>query len=96
MMPVLWNRIPESEWQNHGSYNPPYEKGNRSFISAIHQLYIFPSQGNYNSQDVHQPDNCSWHPDQTVIVTHEEQKKMWRDLGDDRRRQLKVQISLSY
>lgn len=54
-----------------------------------------PFQGNYNSQDVHQPDDCSWHPCQTVIVPHEEQKKKWQDLDDDRRKQLKVQISLS-
>ena len=53
-----------------------------------------PFQGNYNRQDVHQPDDCSWHPGQTVIVPHEEQKKRWRDLGDDRKKQIKVQISL--
>jgi hypothetical protein len=51
-------------------------------------------QGNYNSQDVHQPDDCTWHPGQTVTVPCEEQKKKWRDLGEDRRKQLKVQISL--
>ncbi|KAI0277392.1 hypothetical protein BGY98DRAFT_1187206 [Russula aff. rugulosa BPL654] len=45
---------------------------------------------NYNSQDVHQPDDCSWHPDQTVIVPREEQKKKWRDLDEDRRKQLKI------
>lgn len=49
--------------------------------------------GNYNSQDVHQPDDCIWHPCQTVIVPHEEQKKKWRDLSEDRREQLKVQVS---
>jgi hypothetical protein len=96
MMPVLWSRIPENEWHNHESYNPPHEKGNRSFISAINQLHIFAFQGNYNRQDVHQPDDCSLHPGQTVIVPHEEQKKKWRDLGDDRKKQLKVQISLSF
>jgi len=72
MMPVLWSRIPESEWDNHESYNPPHE------------------MGNYNCQDVHQPDDCSWHPGQTVIVPQEEQKKKWHDLDDDRREQLKI------
>jgi hypothetical protein len=71
-MPDLWSRIPESEWQDHESYNPPYEKGN------------------YNSQDVHQPEDCSWHPAQTVMVPHEEQKKKWRDLDHDRKRQLEI------
>ena len=52
-----------------------------------------PFQGNYNSQDVSQPDDCSWHPDQTIIVPHEEQNKRWWDLDDNRRKQLKVQIS---
>ena len=31
---------------------------------------ILPSQGSYNSQDVRQADDCSWHPGQTVIVLH--------------------------
>ena len=53
-------------------------------------LIFLPFQGNYNSQDVHEPDDCSWHPCQTVIVPHEEQKKKWWDLDDDRRKQLKV------
>ena len=56
-------------------------------------LICLPLQGNYNRQDVSQPDDCSWHPDQTVIVPHEEQKKKWRELDDNRRKQLKVQIS---
>lgn len=66
----------------------------RSSLPPINFIFL-PFPGNYNRQDVHQPDDCSWHPDQTVIVTHEEQKKKWRDLNDDRRKQLKVQISLS-
>ena len=57
-------------------------------------VILLPFQGNYNSQDVHEPDDCSWHPCQTVIVPHEEQKKKWRDLSEDRKKQLKVQISL--
>jgi hypothetical protein len=63
-------------------------------LQSINFIFL-PSQGNYNSQDVHQPDDCSWHPSQTVIVPHEEQKKKWRDLDEDRRKQLKVHISFS-
>jgi hypothetical protein len=56
-----------------------------------HESYKPPHEkGNYNSQDVHQPDDCSWHPAQTVIVPHEEQKKKWRDLNEGRREQLKI------
>ena len=40
-MPILWTRIPESEWHNHESYNPPHEKGIRSFISAVDQTSSF-------------------------------------------------------
>jgi len=40
-MPVLWSRIPESEWHNHESYNPPHEKGNWPFVFAINQLDHF-------------------------------------------------------
>jgi hypothetical protein len=66
----------------------------RLSLQSINFIFL-PFQGNYNRQDVHQPDDCSWHPNQTVIVGHEEQKKKWRNLDDDRREQLKVQISLS-
>lgn len=65
----------------------------RLFLQSIDFIFL-PFQGNYNSQDVHELDDCSWHPDQTVIVSHEEQKKRWLDLDDDRREQLKVQTSL--
>jgi len=49
---------------------------------------ILPFQGDYNGQDVHQPDDCSWHPCQTVVVPHEEH-------NDNRKKQVEVQISLS-
>jgi hypothetical protein len=65
----------------------------RLSLQSINSIFL-PFQGNYDRQDVHQPDDCSWHPDQTVVIPHEEQKKRWRDLGDDRREQLKVQTSL--
>ena len=62
-------------------------------LSLLLIEFIFlPSQGNYNRQDVHQPDDCIWHPAQTVIVSDEEQKKRWRDIDNDRRQQLRVQI----
>jgi hypothetical protein len=64
----------------------------RLSLQSINFIFLH-FQGNYNRQDVHQLDDCSWHPDQTVIVPHEEQKKEWRDLDEDRRKQLKVQIS---
>jgi hypothetical protein len=66
----------------------------RLSLQSINFIFL-PFQGNYNSQDVHQPEDCSWHPAQTVMVPHEEQKKKWRDLDHDRKRQLEVQISLS-
>jgi hypothetical protein len=66
----------------------------RLSLQSVNFIF-FPFQGNYNRQDVRQPDDCSWHPGQTVIVPCEEQKKKWRDLGEDRWKQLKVQISLS-
>jgi hypothetical protein len=40
-------------------------------------LIILPFQGDYHGQDVHQPDDCTKHPDRTEEVTHEEQKKKW-------------------
>jgi len=66
----------------------------RLFLQSTNFIFL-PFQGNYNKQDVHQPDDCSWHPDQIVTVPHKEQKEKWRDLDDDRRKQLKVRISLS-
>jgi hypothetical protein len=63
-------------------------------LQSINFIFL-PFRGNYNRQDVDQPDDCSWHPDQTVIVPHEEQRMGWRDLDEDRREQLKVQTSLS-
>jgi hypothetical protein len=55
---------------------------------------VLPFQGDYNRQDVHLPDDCSWHPCQTVIVPREEQKKKWWDLDDNRKKQVEVQIPL--
>jgi hypothetical protein len=65
----------------------------RLYLQSINFIFL-PFQGNYNSQDVHQPDDCSWHPGQTIIIPHDEQAKKWQDLDDDRREQLKVQTSL--
>jgi hypothetical protein len=64
----------------------------RLYLQSINSIFL-PFQGNYNSQDVSRPDDCSWHPDQTVIVPLEEQKKKWWDLDDNRRKQVKVHIS---
>ena len=65
----------------------------RPSLPSINFL-ILPFQGDYHPQDVHPPDNCCQHPDQTVEVTHVEQKKKWTDIDDDRKKQLEVQISL--
>jgi len=46
-------------------------------------------KGDYHGQDVPPPDDCR-HPDQTVEVPHEEQKKNWYDLDDHRKKQLEV------
>jgi len=61
----------------------------RLSLQSINFIFL-PFQGNYNGQDVSQPDDCSWHPDQTVIVPYEEQKKKWWDLDDNRRKQIKI------
>ena len=53
---------------------------------------LLPFQGDYHKEDVHPPEDCSRHPDQTVEVPHEEQKKKWYDLDDQRKKQLEVQI----
>ena len=57
---------------------------------AYHELILTFSQGDYHGQDVQQPSDYHNHPDQTVEVPHEEQKKNWYDLSDERKKQLKV------
>jgi len=96
----LWGRIPDDRWDDHAPYNPPHDKGTAidrlSLISTIDRLlnlFAF-SQGDYHGQDVHPPDDCSQH--QKVDVPHEEQKKKWYDLEDDRKKQLEVHISLLF
>ncbi len=59
-------------------------------VPPYHRLILIFSQGDYHGQDVQQPSDYSNHPDQTVEVTHEEQKKKWWDLDDERKKQLKV------
>ena len=55
--------------------------------------FLIFSQGDYHGQDAHPPtDYNNKHPDQTVEITHEEQKKSWMDLSDERKHQLKVRI----
>lgn len=93
----MWGRIPEDQWDDHAPYNPPHDKGtviDRLSLPSIDFVFL-PFQGDYHGQDVHSPDDCSRHPDQTVDIPHEEQKKKWWDLDDDRKKQLEVQISLS-
>ena len=65
----------------------------RLSLQSISFIFFLPFQGNYNREGVHQPDDCSWHPNQTVVIPHEEQKKRWWDLDDNRREQVKVQTS---
>jgi hypothetical protein len=48
-----------------------------------------PFQGDYHEQEVYSPEDCSRH--QTVEVPHEEQKKKWYDLDDDRKKKFEVQ-----
>jgi hypothetical protein len=57
-----------------------------------HESYDPPhGKGDYHGQDVHPPtDYNNKHPDQIVEVTHEEQKKNWMDLSDERKKQLKM------
>jgi len=72
ILPALWGKIPEEQWQDHEPYDPPHRKGD------------------YDGQDVPQPSDYHNHPDQAVEITHEEQKKNWRDLTDERKHQIKV------
>jgi len=72
VVPALWGRIPEEQWQDHEPYCPPDGKGD------------------YHGQDVAQPSDYHNHPEQTVEIIHEEQKKSWLDLTDERKQQLKV------
>jgi hypothetical protein len=94
VVPALWGRLSDDQWEHHEPYNPPHDKGNRSSISAIDHLHRFAFKGDYHKEDVHPPEDCSRHPDQTVEVPHEEQKKKWWDLEGDRKKQLEVQTSL--
>jgi hypothetical protein len=56
-----------------------------------HEPYDPPhGKGDYHGQDVQQPSDYNNHSDQTVEVPHEEQKKNWLDLSDDRKKQLKI------
>lgn len=66
---------------------------NRSFLYRL--IFIMPFQGDYHGQDVPPPNDYNKpHPDQTVEVPNEEQKKKWWDLDGDRKKQLEVRISL--
>ncbi len=69
----------------------------QSIVYLCHRsnFALLPILGNYQGQDVHSPDDCSRHPDQTVEIAHEEQKKKWWDLDDKRKKELEVQRSLS-
>ena len=92
MTPALWGRIPDGCWDDHAPYEPPHDKGtaiDRLSLPSIN-LFFLPILGDYHKQDVHPPDDCSHH--QKVDVPHEEQKKKWYDLEDDRKKQLEVQI----
>ncbi|KAH9054271.1 hypothetical protein EDB87DRAFT_1702709 [Lactarius vividus] len=56
-----------------------------------HEPYDPPhDKGDYHGQDVQQPSDYHNHPDQNVEVPHEEQKKNWWDLDDDRKKKLKI------
>jgi len=56
-----------------------------------HQPYNPPHDtGDYHGQDVKQPNDYSQHPDQTVDVPQQEQKKKWLDLDDNRKKQLEI------
>ncbi|KAI0305667.1 hypothetical protein B0F90DRAFT_1924052 [Multifurca ochricompacta] len=56
-----------------------------------HEPYNPPhDKGDYHSQDVQQPSDYNQHPEQTVDVPHDEQKKKWWDLSGDRKKQLEV------
>jgi len=56
-----------------------------------HEPYDPPhGKGEYHGQDVEKPSDYHNHPDQTVEIPHEEQKKNWLDLSDDRKKQLKI------
>ncbi|KAI0298523.1 hypothetical protein BC826DRAFT_906993 [Russula brevipes] len=79
--PALWGRIPDDEWHKHEPYNPPHDKGKS----------ITPPRRDYHGQDVHPPnDYCKPHPDQTVEVPNQEQKKNWWDLDDNRKKQVEI------
>lgn len=84
----MWGKIPEDKWDDHAPYDPPHGKG--KFVPPYHQLILIFSQGDYHGQDVQQPSDYNNHPDQTVEVPHEEQKKNWYELDDERKKQLKV------
>jgi hypothetical protein len=56
-----------------------------------HEPYNPPHDtGDYCQQDVHPTNDCNKHPDQTEEVPHEEQKKKWYDLDDQRKKQLEI------
>jgi hypothetical protein len=56
-----------------------------------HEPYDHPhGKGDYHCEDVHKPSDYTSHPDQTVEVSHVEQKTNWWDLPDDRKQQLKI------
>jgi hypothetical protein len=76
--------------------SPRMTRVRQSIVYLYHRStsIFLPFQGDYHKQDVHPPDDCSRH--QQVDVPHEEQKKKWYDLDDDRKKQLEVQISLAF
>jgi hypothetical protein len=55
-----------------------------------YRIFLIFSLGDYHGRDVPPPSDYNKHPDQTVEVPHEEQKKKWTDLSDERKQQLKV------
>jgi hypothetical protein len=94
VVPALWGRIPDGEWQNHEPYNPPHDKCKVFIFHVIGNIFTVLQGGDYHGQDVvSQPNNYDQHPDQQVEVPQQEQKKNWWDLDDDRKKQLQVRIS---
>ncbi|KDQ57662.1 carbohydrate-binding module family 12 protein [Jaapia argillacea MUCL 33604] len=79
--PALWGRCPDNSCQGGGGYQPSYQQP----PPEQQQQPLQPQQAPYA------PDK-PWddHKTQHVDIPHDEQKKNWFDLDDERKKQLEV------
>ncbi|KAF4598399.1 hypothetical protein EYR38_006801 [Pleurotus pulmonarius] len=92
--PALWGRMQggDSDCNNNNNSNNNNNNNSQNYQQQQPQQ----QQHNYGQSDYKPPQPSEQtgyggkHPEQTVEVTHEEKKKNWFDLDDDRKKQIEI------